>query len=312
MSQNQQVKDDHDGKYDFLKYAKYFFTFSMFINLLSFYFMATKGMNYGVDFAGGTEIQVLFQKPVDASSIRHSLTEAGFPQASVQAYGGNQEYLIRFGIPEGKSEAEMNTKLQQHIQAIKTVVEKEYADSKPEFRKVDTVGPQVGVELKKKGILAGFYCLLFILIYLGLRFDYKYAPGAVICLFHDSLVTLGIYSAFGLEFSVQTMAAILTVMGYSLNDTIIIFDRMRENSHIFRGKSFYWLANRSLNDSLSRTILTFFATFLTVLAMFFLTDGVIHDFALAMMIGMILGVYSTMYVATPLVIFFDNMEKRKA
>lgn len=312
--EKQQVKQNEDGpgKYDFLKYAKFFFTLSMLVNLAAFFFMAGKGMNYGVDFAGGTEMRIMFSKAVDAATLRHSLAEAGFHQASVQAYGGSQEYLVRFGIPEGKSEEERNAKLQQSIKDITAIIHKEYADSAPEVRSVDTVGPQVGVELKKKGILAGFYCLLLILIYLGLRFDYKYAPGAVICLFHDSLVTLGIYSAFGLEFSVQTMAAILTVMGYSLNDTIIIFDRMRENSHIYRGKSFYWLANRSLNDSLSRTILTFFATFLTVLAMFLLAGGVIADFALAMMIGMILGVYSTMYVATPLVILFDKLEKSKA
>lgn len=311
MSQNAR-SDEAYGKYDFLKWGKYFFAISMLTTLLSLVLIVTKGLNYGVDFAGGTEIQIQFSKGMDASAIRNSLETSGFPQASVQAYGGDKEYLIRFGIPEGGTEAERNKKLQDSIVAITGLIQKEFADANPEIRQIETVGPQVGVELKKKGILAGFYCLLLILIYLGLRFDYKYAPGAVICLFHDSIVTMGIYSLFGLEFSVQTMAAVLTIMGYSLNDTIVIFDRIRENSHIYRGKGFYWLSNRSLNDCLSRTLLTFFATFITVVAMFVLADGVIRDFALAMMIGMILGVYSTMYVATPLVILFDKLEKSKA
>ena len=313
MSQKHQGKNEEShGRFDFLGVGKYFFILSMLTTFASMVFVLTKGLNYGVDFAGGTEIQVQFQKNVDASALRGALESAGFHQASVQAYGGESEYLIRFGIPEGGTEAERNKKLQESIAAITGLVQKQFADQSPEIRKVDTVGPQVGQELKKKGILAGFYCLLLLLIYLGLRFDYKFAPGAIICLFHDSVVTLGIYSIFGLEFSVQTMAAVLTIMGYSLNDTIVIFDRIRENAGIYRGKSFYWLANRALNDCLSRTLLTFFATFLTVLAMFLLAGGVIKDFALAMLIGMILGVYSTMYVATPIVILFDKFEKRKA
>lgn len=313
MSQKQQAKQGEGwGRFDFLGLGKYFFIFSIVTTLGSLLIIMTKGLNYGVDFAGGTEIQIQFQKDMDAGQLRDTLEKGGFTQASVQAYGGNKEYLIRFGIPEGGTEEERNKKLQDSIGAITGLIQKQFADAKPDVRQVDTVGPQVGVELKKKGILAGFYCLLLILIYLGLRFDYKFAPGAVICLFHDSIVTMGIYSIFGLEFSVQTMAAVLTIMGYSLNDTIVIFDRIRENAHIYRGKSFYWLGNRALNDCLSRTLLTFFATFLTILAMFFLADGVIKDFALAMIIGMILGVYSTMYVATPLVILFDKLEKKNA
>lgn len=312
MSQKHHTKEESWGRYDFLNVGKYVFVFSMIVTLGSLLIIMTKGFNYGVDFAGGTEIQFQFQKDMDAGALRDALEKGGFGAASVQAYGGTKEYLIRFGIPEGGTEEERNKKLQDSIGAISGLIQKQFADAKPEVRQVDTVGPQVGIELKKKGILAGFYCLLLILIYLGLRFDYKFAPGAVICLFHDSIVTMGIYSLFGLEFSVQTMAAVLTIMGYSLNDTIVIFDRIRENSHIFRGKSFYWLGNRAINDCLSRTLLTFFATFLTILAMFFLADGVIRDFALAMMIGMVLGVYSTIYVATPLVILFDKLEKRNA
>jgi preprotein translocase subunit SecF len=150
------------------------------------------------------------------------------------------------------------------------------------------------------------------LIYVGLRFEYKFAPGAVFCLFHDAIITLGVYALFDWEVTTQTMAAVLTIIGYSLNDTIVIFDRIRENSHIHRGKSFAWLANRSINDCLSRTILTYIFTFMTVFAMYFLAGGVIADFARTMIIGMCLGVYSTVYVATPLVLLLDRLQGNKA
>jgi preprotein translocase subunit SecF len=145
----------------------------------------------------------------------------------------------------------------------------------------------------------------------GLRFDYRYAPGAVFCLFHDAIITVGLYSLFNWEFTVQTMAAILTIIGYSLNDTIVIFDRIRENQAHFRDKDIYWVSNRSINETLSRTILTYLITYMTVASMFFFADGVIHDFAIAMMIGMFLGAYSTVYVATPLMLILDHYRKRR-
>ena len=179
------------------------------------------------------------------------------------------------------------------------------------IRRVDSVGPQIGSELKRNGVLAAFYCLLMILIYVGLRFDYKYAPGAVFCLFHDAIITLGIFSLFGREVNVQTLAAILTIIGYSLNDTIVNFDRVRENVTVYRDHNFYTVMNRSLNDVLSRTLLTSVTTLLAVAAMYFLAGGVIRDFAFTLGIGIIVGTYSSIYVASPITLVMDRIQRNR-
>lgn len=310
MEQND--KQERSGKYDFLGPAKYITAASIALTIASLVIIMTKGFIYGVDFAGGTEIQVQFAKPVDASQVRKFSADMGYPHASVQAYGANNEYLIRVETAIGKTDKETNEIMKQTIEKMKSGLATEFVNEGATVRKIDTVGPQVGAELKKNGILAGFYSLLLILIYVGLRFEYKYAPGAVFCLFHDAIITLGIYSLFNWEVTTQTMAAVLTIIGYSLNDTIVIFDRIRENSHLYKNHSFAWLANKSINDTLSRTILTYIFTFVTVLSMYFLAGGVIQDFARAMIVGMCLGVYSTVYVATPLVLLLDKFQTQKA
>jgi preprotein translocase subunit SecF len=305
------VDHENPGRYDFLGIAKYITAGSVVLTFAALCVIVAKGFTYGVDFAGGTEIQVQFEKPVDASQVRKFSSDMGFPHASVQAYGTNNEYLIRVETAIGKTDKETNEIMKQTIEKLKGGLNTEFKNEGATVRKVDTVGPQVGAELRKNGILAGFYSLLLILIYVGLRFEYKFAPGAVFCLFHDAIITLGVYSLFDWEVTTQTMAAVLTIIGYSLNDTIVIFDRIRENSHIYHNKSFAWLANRSINDCLSRTILTYIFTFVTVLAMYFLAGGVIQDFARTMIIGMCLGVYSTIYVATPLVLLLDRFQHQK-
>lgn len=296
------------GRFDFLKVSYPITIITTIVVLAAIFFIFTRGFNYGVDFAGGTEIQVQFGSPVEASKVREFTTSMGYPNASVQAFGEENEFLIRIENVKGESEAQANTSLSDTIQKLTSGLNSFFASESPEVRRVDTVGPQVGNELKRNSALALFYTLLLILIYIGLRFDYQFAPASVFCLFHDAVVTLGIYSLFGLEVNVQTLAAILTIIGYSLNDTIVIFDRIRENTAVYRGKDFTWLANRSLNDCLSRTILTSATTFMTVLAMYFIAGGVIADFALTMMIGIVLGTFSTMYVAIPLVRLFDKLQ----
>ena len=179
-----------------------------------------------------------------------------------------------------------------------------------QIRRIDSVGPQIGNELKRKGILAICYSLLLILIYLGLRFDYKYAPSAVFCLFHDSILTMAIFSLLGKEVNVQTLASVLAIIGYSLNDTIVTFDRIRENTALFfKKESFKEICNRSLNDVFSRTLLTSITTLLAVSAMWFLTSGVIKDFAFTLGIGVVIGTYSSIYVAAPLVVFLNRNAK---
>lgn len=306
MAFSTHVHTSDQGKYDFLGIAKYITGATVVATIISVFIIAGRGFNYGVDFAGGIEAQVQFNKDVDAHKVRTFMSDIGYAHASVQAIGGNAEYLLRLEMPRDKSDAEVNKYVAETVDKIKAGLATHFKDESPAVRRVDTVGPQVGAELRRNGVLAGFYCLLLILIYVGLRFDYRYAPGAVFCLAHDALLTLAIYSIFDWEVTTQTMAAVLTIIGYSLNDTIVIFDRIRENQTIYRDKSVYWISNKSINETLSRTILTYFTTYLTVASMFFFADGVIREFALTMMIGMFLGAYSTIYVATPLMILTDR------
>ena len=296
------------GRFNFLVIGTYFAILSTVLTVIGLFYMWINGFNYGIDFAGGTEVQVKFQAPVDTAQVRKFTDDVGLPNAFIQGFGGgSNEYLIRLGLEHGKSEEDTNKLLNDTIHKVTQGLTTQFASVSPEIRRVDTVGPQVGAELKRNGLLAVFYSLLVILIYVGLRFDYEFAPGAVICLFHDTIITLGIYSLFHWEVNLQTMAAVLTLIGYSLNDTIVIFDRIRENLKVYPEESFAWVVNRSVNDCLSRTILTIGATMLAVATLWIMDHGVIADFARTMVIGMILGAYSTVYVAAPLVIFVRHL-----
>lgn len=303
-----QTNEQSWGKYDFLGIAKYITVISVVLTIVSLVIIGMRGLNYGVDFRGGIGVRVQFAKHVEASQVRQMMTSTGYPNANVQ-FLGEGEYLLRVEGLSGVSDEAANNYINETVTKIKGGLNSAFASEGPTIRQVDTVGPQVGHELKRNGVLAGFYCLLLILIYIGLRFDYRYAPGAVFCLFHDAIITLGIYSLLDWDFSTQTMAAILTIIGYSLNDTIVIFDRIRENQHLFRDRDLYWLSNLSLNETLSRTILTYITTYIMVFSMFFFADGVIREFAETMLIGMFLGAYSTIYVATPLMLLADRYQK---
>lgn len=306
-------KNEPTARFDFMGIAKYITAISILLVLGSLVLIFTKGLNYGVDFSGGVEMQVQFKNEVDAGAVRKFMADSGFADANVQSFGKEHDFLIRLEMPKGADEASTNKLLNEMIEKIKAGLTATFANDGAEVRSVDTVGPQVGAELRKNGILAGFYCMFLILIYVGLRFDYRYSPAAVFCLFHDAVITIGIYALFDWEVTTQTMAAVLTIMGYSLNDTIVIFDRIRENQPKYRGKALSWIANLSINETMSRTVLTYFTTSLTVLSMYFFTEGVIKDFSLAMIIGMFLGVFSTVFIATPLMLFANHLyEMRKA
>jgi len=301
-----------------------------------------KGPNYGIDFVGGTLIQVKFSDQVPIGKIRSGLTNIGFNNASVQNFGHDQdhEFLIR------TSNLEMTTKgLSQSIsEAIKAST-----GLTPEIRRVEMVGPQVGKDLRKKALLAIFYSLLFITIYISGRFEMKwvlsgitagslmtavyflsvfnvsmivlitgalvvtlvlfwslhlkYAMGAIVALLHDVLITVGIFSILNLDFSLPIIAALLTIIGYSLNDTIIVFDRIREN---IKGEktsdTLPALFNKSINETLSRTILTSVTTLIVLFSLYFLGGEIIHNFAFAMIIGVLIGTYSSIFVASPIVL----------
>lgn len=305
------------GKIDFLKVGSFFAVVSGLAVLISIIMVLTKGFNYGIDYAGGTEVQVHFNQHVEIASVREFMNKMGYQSAAVQSLdvlnqSGSSEYLIRLDSVEGKTDKETNELLQALNTKLTQGFTTQFLKEGASIQRVDSVGPQAGSELKRNGLLAGFYSLLVILVYIGLRFDYRFASGAVFCLFHDATVILGIFSIMGREVNLQTMAAVLTLIGYSLNDTIIIFDRVRENITIFKEQSLYWLINRSINDTLSRTLLTSGATLLAVGSLYFFAGGVIRDFAFTLGVGIFIGTYSTIYVASPIVIFLDRILAKKA
>lgn len=298
--------------FDFLSLAKTLTPLSIMLSFVALALVLILGFTYGIDFAGGNEVHARFGKNVTAGEIRETLKKAGILNPIVQSIGSDsmkgvtssvnnsKEFLIRVEVM--KNEQENNAKLEA---LQKTLTE---SFQKVSVLRVDSVGPQIGKELRQKGLLAVFYSLLMILIYLGIRFDSRYAPSAVFCLFHDTIITLSIFSLFKLEVSVQTLAAILAIIGYSLNDTIVTFDRIRENQNLFSSKkSFYDICNQSLNDVISRTLLTSVTTLLAVGAMWYFTDGVIKDFAFTLALGVVIGTYSSLFVATPLLFSMSRL-----
>ena len=300
-------------RFDFLSSSPFITTCSLMLSVVALVWIVINGLNYGIDFAGGNAVQVRFQQAPTVEELRKYLSKQGFSKPSVQTFGDEENEFLIFieNISSEKEEGKNQVVMENLIHSFK----KDFAAQGVEIRKVDSVGPQIGSELRKKGILAVFYSLIMILIYLAIRFDYKYAPAAVICLFHDAVLTMWVFALFNLVVSVQTLAALLAIIGYSLNDTIVTFDRIRENGEYFGKKeSFFKLCNRSINDVLSRTLLTSITTMMAVGVMWFFTDGVIRDFAFTLGVGVVIGTYSSIYVATPLVIFIDHrfQKKRKA
>ena len=297
-------------QFDFLSSARLTASWSLILCLGAFVWILVKGFNYGIDFSGGHEIQVRFQRPPSVEDIRSYAIQKGFTAASVQSFGSENEFLIFAGGKE-KNKALSGSGFRA-VEALVESLKVDFADQGVEIRRMDSVGPQIGAELRRKGLLAVIYSLIMILIYVGLRFDYKFAPPAVICLFHDAVWTMWIFIVFNLTVNVQTLAALLAIIGYSLNDTIVTFDRIRENKEFFgQKKSFASICNRSINDVLSRTILTSITTLLAVGVMWFYTSGVIKDFAFTLGVGVVIGTYSSIYVATPLVVFMQYLQNRR-
>lgn len=307
------IKKETNARFDFpfMDYVKPVALAAGLVIVISLSIIMSKGFVYGIDFAGGIEMQVQFDKPVEVAKVRSFTADMGYKGASVQALGEDNEYLIRLESLEGKNEKETNDMINAMIGKVTAGLGTSFQESAPKVRRVDSVGPQIGDELKKNGLLSVLYSLLMILVYVGLRFDYKYAPGAVFCLFHDAIITLGVYALFGREVNVQTMAAILTIIGYSLNDTIVTFDRIRENREKYKFADFKELINISINETLSRTLLTSVTTLLAVMAMYFLAGGVIKDFAFTLAIGVVVGTFSSIYIASPLVLFADHIQNKK-
>jgi len=258
--------------------------------LISVGSLATRGLNFGLDFTGGTLIELGYSHPVDLTIVRSTLETSGFPEAVAQHFGTARDILIRIAPREGKSDADISSTVMSALRNVD--------DGEVTMRRVEFVGPQVGDELANDGGLAMIYALICILIYVGFRFEYRFAIGSVAALVHDVLITLGVFSLFQLDFDLTVLASILAVIGYSLNDTIVVFDRIRENFRKMRKGSSVDIVNASLNQTLSRTIMTSITTLLVLMALFIVGGELIHGFATALIIGVVVGTYSSIYVAS--------------
>ena len=275
---------------DFMALRKPAMLLSVVLMLASVISLVTLKLNVGIDFTGGSIIEVGYQQSVELEPIRDALEAQGFGDAIVQHFGSASEVLIRLVPDINKDKAELSSEIIKLLQDI--------SDTPIEVRRVDFVGPQVGEELTEDGGLAVLYALIAILIYVAFRFEYRFSFGAVAALVHDVVITLGIFSLLQLDFDLSVLAAILAVIGYSLNDTIVVFDRVRENFRKIRKKTSLEVVNTSINQTISRTLMTSFTTLLVLLSLFFLGGEVIHAFALALIIGVLVGTYSSIYVAT--------------
>lgn len=295
------------GRFDFVGKAWLFGGISLILTVASLIYLAVAGLNYGIDFKGGTEIQVKFDQGVTIEQVRDTVTALNLGDVGVQSFGEGNEYIIRFQGREGASDKETNEILNKDLGTIRESITKTFAASNPDIRRVDTVGPQVGAELKRNGLLAVFYCLLVILIYVALRFDYKYAPGAVLCLFHDAVITLAVFNLVGKEVNVAILAAIMTLIGFSLNDTIVVFDRIREVEGHSTDKGSKFIINRSINEMLIRTLITSGSTFVSAICLYIFADGTVEDIAFAISVGVFFGTYSSIYVAAPLVMAMEKL-----
>lgn len=256
------------------------------ISLICF---GVRGLNLGIDFTGGTLVEVGYTKPADLDQVRKVLDDSGFSRAVVQYFGTAEDVLIRLAPRPGENRQAVSTQVLRALQSTGAQVD---------LRRVEFIGPQVGGELAQQGGLATLGALFGILVYVYLRFEYRFAVGAIIATIHDVVITVGVFSLFKFEFDLTVLAAVLAVIGYSLNDTIVVYDRIRENFRKMRKGTSIEIINASVNQTLSRTIMTSFATLLACIALFALGGKIIHNFALALIIGIIVGTYSSIYIAS--------------
>jgi preprotein translocase subunit SecF len=264
--------------------------FSIILVIASLSSLVMQGLNFGIDFTGGTMIELGYEEEANLNEIREELASGGYPDATVQNFGSIHDVLIRLPIIETQNMAELSNEVVAMLQS--------QHETTIDVRRVEFVGPQVGEELTEQGGLAMLYALIGILIYVSLRFEYRFAIGSVVALVHDVIITLGFFSLTRIEFDLTVLAAILAIIGYSLNDTIVVFDRIRETFLRLRKGSSEEIVNAALNDTLSRTLMTSLTTLLVVVALFMFGGEVIHAFSIALLLGIVVGTYSSIYIAS--------------
>ena len=285
----------------FNKFYKLFNILSLFLILISFLLLIFKGLNFGVDFKGGTLIEVRsLDKSLNISDLRKSFKNLDLGDVSVKKFGKDNDYVVKF---EKKQSIEEN-----FIENIKIELRKDIGNVF-EFRRVESVGPKVSSELLKSGVIAIALSLGAMLIYIWIRFEWQFSLGAIAALFHDIIITLGFFSMFSLEINLSIVAAVLTIVGYSMNDTVVIFDRVRENLKKFSDIKIYDITNTSINETLSRTIITSMTTLLALLSIFIFGGAILKGFSFAMILGVIVGTYSSIYIANPILIRLNVTQK---
>ena len=282
---------------DFLGYRKLAYALSAVLLAASIASVAVRGFNYGIDFSGGVLIEVKSKNgPVDVDKVRHELDTLNLDELNLQSFGDAQDELMIRAQANNADEESQRVAVKQ----IKEMLENDFT-----FERIESVGPQVGDELKLSGILASVFAMLAISLYIWFRFEWKFAVGALLGLFHDLLITVGLVSIFHLDFSLTTIAAILTLAGYSVNDTVVTYDRVRENLQKYKKMPQYDLLNKSINDIFSRTILTGITTFLASVALLIFGGDALRSFAFVITTGIIIGTFSSIFICVPVINMFD-------
>lgn len=286
-----------DTSIDFLGYRKLAYALSAVLLAASIASVAVRGFNYGIDFSGGVLIEVKSKNgPVDVDKVRHELDTLNLDELNLQSFGDAQDELMIRAQANNADEESQRVAVKQ----IKEMLNNDFT-----FERIESVGPQVGDELKLSGILASVFAMLAISLYIWFRFEWKFAVGALLGLFHDLLITVGLVSIFHLDFSLTTIAAILTLAGYSVNDTVVTYDRVRENLQKYKKMSQYDLLNKSINDIFSRTILTGITTFLASAALLIFGGDALRSFAFVITTGIIIGTFSSIFICVPVINMFD-------
>ena len=285
---------------NFLRAGKVALVLSALLIIASIVSLAVRGLALGVDFTGGTVMELSYPGAVEPTEVKQTLLDQGYEDLTVQHFGGVEKILLRMAPQKSKVEEDLKNNSVDANAKLSSNILKVLQDKTPgvKMERVDFVGPKIGEELREQGGLAMLYALIGILIYVALRFEFRFSVGAVIALVHDVLITLGFFSITGVEFNLTVLAAILAIIGYSLNDTIVVFDRIRENFRMLRKREPEQVVNSSINMTLSRTIMTSLTTLLVVVVLFLVGGESVHAFALAMIVGVIVGTYSSIYVAS--------------
>lgn len=282
------IKETH---IDFMSKGRLALTLSLAVLVICLGSLLVRGLNLGLDFTGGTLIEVTYPHPVELAKVREALGKTGFGDAQVQHFGTSSDILIRIAPREGLNSADISTQ-------VLHVLREAEGGTGAEMHRVEFVGPQVGEELLEDGGLATLFALIGILIYIAVRFEWRMGLGAIAATVHDTVFTIGVISLFQIEFDLTVLAAILTVIGYSVNDTVVVLDRIRENFRKMRKESTVAIMNAAINQTLSRTVMTGMTTFLAVLALYFFGGSTTRGFSIAMIVGIIVGTYSSIYIAS--------------